>query len=668
MTSKEAVCVIIDGNTSMAKLATMPSSSKSTSTSSLKSTDEDNSDNDHRHGNGAQHDNDSDNFRDTTTDSSRFDVAKGVAIDFISSLMIRSKTHEVSVFVLNTKKTRHHLYSKDSGDNEDEESDDDEDDDIDFPHILEISGNGYQDELRPPWPGLLRRINGLTIPAETEVETSESKSETGRRSRYFNNGGIISGITLAADALHRRTAGKKFHRRIIAITDAEQEIKLENPKEVLLALDKLREMECELQVVGFDFGRTSDYIEVEKAPGPPIKSEPSVDGRKNNGDNNNNRNGSDSDTDVAGDEDDDESEDEDVDNRPVDTKERNENLIHKLTSRTGGYVFSANDKKSLVNKIWGNKIVKSSKKKLDFEIAPGLVLENIRCYLMIGATKMPTLKTKIATASEDGKTTVHNSLGDEMVQDFVSKYEFWKADDDGIELVGADISEAYRFGSDYIPYNPLDELGLSSRSSVKLAIRGYMSAETVTHSYLMGEPYILSGVDSRRSCAAISALAQALHRCSKVALATFVKTRDKDPVLMGVFPFMDDDKKKGGETIPIRLMMIQLPFMEEMKDIDLSPLDNFAKAENPRVDSACDNLIDSMMLHDDVLDYTRIDNPSIDSFYSTIVERTIDRKATLIAVEVDDGRNKLDETSNVMKKKALNDFEKVLPRKEASNI
>ena len=378
----------------------------------------------------------------------------------------------VSVFVLNTKKTKHHLYSKDDDDNnEEEQSDDDEDDDIDFPHILEVSGNGYQDELRPPWPGLLRRIYELTIPAASEAESSDSKSKTGRSSRYCNDGGIISGITLAADALHRRTAGKKFHRRIIVITDAEQEIKLENPKEVLLALDKLREMECELQVVGFDFERTSDYIEVEKAPGPPIKSEPPDDGRINDT-GNNHKKGSDSDTDIEGDdEDEDESENEDEDNRPDDIKGRNEDLIHKLTSRTGGYVFSANDRKSLVNKIWGNKIVKSSKKKLDFEIAPGLVLEDIRCYLMIGATKMPTLKTKIATASEDGKTTVHNSLGDEMLRDFVSKYEFWKSDDDGIELVGADISEAYRFGSDYIPYNPLDELGLSSRSSVKLTIR-----------------------------------------------------------------------------------------------------------------------------------------------------------------------------------------------------
>ena len=94
MASKEAVCVIVDGNISMTKLATMPSSSKSKS----KSSEGNDNDNYHGHGHGrntgAQHDNGNDNVGAAATAPSRFDVAKGVAIDFISSLMIRSKTHE----------------------------------------------------------------------------------------------------------------------------------------------------------------------------------------------------------------------------------------------------------------------------------------------------------------------------------------------------------------------------------------------------------------------------------------------------------------------------------------------------------------------------------------------------------------------------------------------
>ena len=94
MASKEAVCVIIDGNISMTKPARMPSSSTS------KSSGGNDNDNDHGHGhehgriNGEKHDNGNGNVGATATDHSRFDVAKGVAIDFISSLMIRSKTHE----------------------------------------------------------------------------------------------------------------------------------------------------------------------------------------------------------------------------------------------------------------------------------------------------------------------------------------------------------------------------------------------------------------------------------------------------------------------------------------------------------------------------------------------------------------------------------------------
>jgi ATP-dependent DNA helicase 2 subunit 2 len=578
----------------------------------------------------------------------------------------------VSVFVLNTKTTQHHLYSRDEHENDDDNDSKDEDDDIDFPHIIEVSGNGYQDEVRPPWPGLLRRIHELTIPDESSgrdsdggvgtatVETNRNSKESGR---YRNVGGFISGIILAADALHRRTAGKKFHRRIIVITDAEQEIKLDNQKQVLLAVDKIREMKCQLQVVGFDFEYTSvDYDEIEL---PTIKSETALGNATGSGPTKeayqNERDEDDSETDIE-DMGEDEEEDKEEEEIQIEIKRRNEDLLHKLISRTGGFVFSANDKLSLVNKIWGNKVVKSSKKKLDFQIAPGLVLEDIRCYLMIGASKMPTLKTKIAAASQDGNTTVHNSLGDEMLEDFVSRYEYWKADDAGVELTGTDISEAYRFGSDYIPYNPLDELGLSDPSDVKLKIIGYWGAENVPDCYLMGEPYLLSGLDSRRACAAISALAQALHRTNNVALGTFVKTKDRDPVLMGVFPFVDET---ADEKMPLRLMMIQLPFHEEMKDIDLSPLDCYVTVANPRVDSACDNLIDSMMLPDDVLDYTTIDNPCIESFYRTVVQRTIDRKAGIVHVDVDDGRATKGDSSKAMR--ALEEFDKILPRTEAQS-
>jgi hypothetical protein len=59
---KEAVCFILDGNVSMKR-----------KTKSNKSDDDDDDD---------------------VVPPSRFDVAKEVAIDFISSLMIRSRTHE----------------------------------------------------------------------------------------------------------------------------------------------------------------------------------------------------------------------------------------------------------------------------------------------------------------------------------------------------------------------------------------------------------------------------------------------------------------------------------------------------------------------------------------------------------------------------------------------
>lgn len=75
---KEAVCVIIDGNVSMLKRT--PSSTTSVT-----------SDRDHGRD---RHDGIGNPSSSAPSQISRFDIAKDVAIDFISSLMIRSKTNE----------------------------------------------------------------------------------------------------------------------------------------------------------------------------------------------------------------------------------------------------------------------------------------------------------------------------------------------------------------------------------------------------------------------------------------------------------------------------------------------------------------------------------------------------------------------------------------------
>jgi hypothetical protein len=154
----------------------------------------------------------------------------------------------------------------------------------------------------------------------------------------------------------------------------------------------------------------------------------------------------------------------------------------------------------------------------------------------------------------------------------------------------------------------------------------------------IGPPYLLTGNESRRCCAAISALARALRRTNKVAIATFVKTRDKDPVLCGLFPLEDGDE-------PLHLVIMRLPFSGDIKYFfHLSSFDSILAKDNPKATIACDDLIDNLMLPDGSLEYSAIPNPKVRSFYKTVIKRVIDRKAQVVDIR----NNGQDSTNNKM--------------------
>ncbi len=113
-----------------------------------------------------------------------------------------------------------------------------------FPNLVEY-------ELKTPCPQTLRSIRNVQCTINESMISS-------------TQGDLCDGLILAADALHRRTNGKKYKRTIVLITDAEHEVQV-NGEQLQCVLDGLIRMEVELIVLGIGFE--------DEGSGDPVKSE-----------------------------------------------------------------------------------------------------------------------------------------------------------------------------------------------------------------------------------------------------------------------------------------------------------------------------------------------------------------------------------------------------------
>jgi hypothetical protein len=224
-----------------------------------------------------------------------------------------------------------------------------------------------------------------------------------------------------------------------------------------------------------------------------------------------------------------------------------------------------------------------------------------------------------------------------------------------------EIAQAYRYGSDLVPMGGLDLSGLTNVSPVKMTILGYLPKEQVPPELQIGPPYAVSGADSRRACAAISALATALARKHQVGIATMVKSKDADPILVGLFPL------ESGEN-PIHLVFTQLPFRGDVPRLSLPAFDaSSSKSTSLKRQTACDDLIDALHLPHDAVDYTQIPNPYIRSFHQTVVQRVLDPKSPVVCVRDRDDPMSTPKEVVERAKFALHDFRKAFSLTKVSN-
>ncbi len=236
-----------------------------------------------------------------TSKETRLDCAKQAVVDSISDLMLQSKTNEVCVIVCKTKATAHHKIDPGTDLAEEEPP---------FPHLTELS-----DGIQCPTSQVLRDIASIQTDDNTD---------------HIQQGDVIQAILLAADALYTRTHKLKFQRKIVVFTDASHNFIVQK-KPFLVVVDALRDMECQIIVVGMGFDEDSAALYEAPLPVPSaVTSNGDKRPRRENAD------GTPYSVKVK-----DEPDDNDDEVLYYTEKRNREQLLVTLTEKTGGQVIAA---------------------------------------------------------------------------------------------------------------------------------------------------------------------------------------------------------------------------------------------------------------------------------------------------------------------------------------
>ena len=506
----------------------------------------------------------------------RLESAKQALETWISDLMIQSKQNEATVVVLKTKTTDHHL------------------DHDHFPNLTLLSESG----VTRPTISLLRQIQ--------QVECSGSSSTADEQLR----GDLMDGLVVAADALRRRTLGKSYKRSIVIVTDACHEVAIDE-EQVLQVVDSLRDVNCKLHVIGLDFEESAVFDEALPASEAvavkqETKDEMEEDERSDNDDK-------------------EESEDtEDDSDEEEDSRRDTERFLISVARLTGGSVQAAHSLHEILQKRFGKRIPTSARKKCILHVAPTMDPLQVRVSLLLSKTNLPTLQKAAILLDEDDQP-LKDGLGNFVTSELERTTDHFDAVNKQIGIDETGRTKAVKFGTDWIPLNDFDMQGLKERSEISITILGYIDQSKIGRGYCTGPPYGISGTDSLRACAALAALAQAMDRLKSCAIGTYVKSQNADPILVALFPLPENND--NGTNAPYRLVLLQLPYFGDVQKLTTLPLDDYCIGV-PEKQSACDDLIDALMLPVEVLDSAQIPNPAIRSFRKTLVQRAVNTGIT----------------------------------------
>eukprot|EP00526_Cylindrotheca_closterium_P020017 CAMPEP_0113645434 /NCGR_PEP_ID=MMETSP0017_2-20120614/23949_1 /TAXON_ID=2856 /ORGANISM="Cylindrotheca closterium" /LENGTH=138 /DNA_ID=CAMNT_0000557171 /DNA_START=23 /DNA_END=436 /DNA_ORIENTATION=+ /assembly_acc=CAM_ASM_000147 len=138
-----------------------------------------------------------------------------------------------------------------------------------------------------------------------------------------------------------------------------------------------------------------------------------------------------------------------------------------MTEKTGGYVMAAKELKAIFATLLGKRKSKSTRRKVDFQIAPGVSME-CRFSLLLSKATVPSLKKRVVPNDsgysqkpkddDDTKKSDDDASPEDMLN--MKKIEsHFDAEDEECEITNR--GQAYKYGSGLVPMSAYDMGGLT---------------------------------------------------------------------------------------------------------------------------------------------------------------------------------------------------------------
>jgi len=203
-------------------------------------------------------------------------------------------------------------------------------------------------------------------------------------------------------------------------------------------------------------------------------------------------------------------------------------------------------------------------------------------------------------------------LGGEKAQ--LAAGETTKLDSDARTVEKSEIKKAYKFGGEFVYFNPDELKGLKSFGEPGLRIIGFKprnllpnwaSVKKSTFIYPSEEDYV-------GSTRVFSALWQKLLKDQKMGLAWFISRSNANPVLVAVLPSRNpDDEESTTPFLPAGLWLYPLPFADDIRTVDLK---STTRCSNQLIDQMR-VIVQNLQLPKAVYNPTKYPNPALQWHY-----------------------------------------------------
>lgn len=163
-------------------------------------------------------------------------------------------------------------------------------------------------------------------------------------------------------------------------------------------------------------------------------------------------------------------------------------------------------------------------------------------------------------------------------------------DEDETEVDKDNVAKGYRYGKSLVPISDADETAMKFEAQRGLSLMGFTKQQRVKQYQCVGTSVqvLVANPDDKNAGRAMSAFIRALYETNMVGIGRYVLRKDSQPKVVALVPKIKTDSEC--------LLVLQLPYMEDMRQFVFGSLPGERTAPSAEQLDAMDHLITSMDL------------------------------------------------------------------------